>query len=45
MKDQEGNSRGFGFVAYESHEDAQNAVESMNGKDVNGTGNKIQYIF
>lgn len=36
MKDQDGKSRGFGFVAYENHEDAQKAVAEMNGKDIGG---------
>lgn len=36
MKDQEGKSRGFGFVAYENHEDAAKAVDEMNGMDVGG---------
>ncbi|GMM32943.1 polyadenylate-binding protein [Saccharomycopsis crataegensis] len=29
-KDQEGNSKGFGFVNYENHEDAAKAVEKLN---------------
>ncbi|KAJ5183326.1 Polyadenylate-binding protein cytoplasmic and nuclear [Penicillium capsulatum] len=34
--DQEGKSRGFGFVNYSTHESAQAAVEEMNDKDVKG---------
>ncbi|XP_029291000.1 polyadenylate-binding protein 1-like isoform X2 [Cottoperca gobio] len=36
MKDERGRSRGFGFVNYANHEDAQKAVNDMNGKDLNG---------
>ncbi|KAK5863757.1 hypothetical protein PBY51_000764 [Eleginops maclovinus] len=36
MRDERGRSRGFGFVNYASHEDAQQAVDEMNGKDING---------
>ena len=36
MKDRDGNSRGFGFVALEKHEDAQKAVEELNGTEVEG---------
>ncbi|XP_054466027.1 polyadenylate-binding protein 1-like [Anoplopoma fimbria] len=36
MKDERGRSRGFGFVNYFNHEDAQKAVDEMNGKDLNG---------
>ncbi|KAM8862612.1 embryonic polyadenylate-binding protein A-like [Spinachia spinachia] len=41
MKDERGRSRGFGFVNYADHEDAQKAVDEMNGKDLNG---KILYV-
>ncbi|KAL6034097.1 hypothetical protein STEG23_024952 [Scotinomys teguina] len=36
MRDSNGQSRGFGFVNFEKHEEAQKAVDHMNGKDVNG---------
>ncbi|NXD11405.1 PABP4 protein, partial [Nothocercus nigrocapillus] len=36
MTDPTGKSKGFGFVSFEKHEDANKAVEDMNGKDVNG---------
>ncbi|XP_051013068.1 polyadenylate-binding protein 4-like [Acomys russatus] len=36
MKDANGKSKGFGFVSFDSHEAAKNAVEEMNGQDVNG---------
>uniref|UniRef100_F6XMT9 RRM domain-containing protein n=3 Tax=Ciona intestinalis TaxID=7719 RepID=F6XMT9_CIOIN len=36
MRDRDGNSRGFGFVAYDSHEEAQAAVEAMNGQEIEG---------
>ncbi|XP_063065158.1 embryonic polyadenylate-binding protein-like isoform X4 [Engraulis encrasicolus] len=41
MRDERGHSRGFGFVNYENHEDAQKAVEAMNGKELNG---KVLYV-
>lgn len=34
--DDEGKSKGFGFVNYESHDQAQAAVDAMNDKEVNG---------
>ncbi|MFT7816210.1 polyadenylate-binding protein 1-like [Arapaima gigas] len=36
MTDNNGKSKGFGFVSYERHEDAQKAVDEMNGKEING---------
>ncbi|XP_020485158.1 polyadenylate-binding protein 1-like isoform X2 [Labrus bergylta] len=36
MRDERGRSRGFGFVNYANHEDAQKAVDEMNGKEING---------
>uniref|UniRef100_A0A3B4UIB6 Polyadenylate-binding protein n=1 Tax=Seriola dumerili TaxID=41447 RepID=A0A3B4UIB6_SERDU len=36
MTDTTGKSRGFGFVSYEKHEDANKAVEDMNGTELNG---------
>ncbi|XP_026999922.1 polyadenylate-binding protein 4 isoform X2 [Tachysurus fulvidraco] len=36
MTDPMGKSRGFGFVSYEKHEDANKAVEDMNGTELNG---------
>ncbi|KAI3357618.1 hypothetical protein L3Q82_016025, partial [Scortum barcoo] len=41
MKDERGRSRGFGFVNYANHEDAQKAVDEMNGKEING---KMIYV-
>uniref|UniRef100_A0A3B4UPC3 Polyadenylate-binding protein n=1 Tax=Seriola dumerili TaxID=41447 RepID=A0A3B4UPC3_SERDU len=41
MRDERGHSRGFGFVNYANHEDAQKAVDEMNGKEING---KIIYV-
>jgi len=37
MKDQNGTSKGFGFVAYESHEEAQKACEALNGTEIEGS--------
>ncbi|XP_066091254.1 polyadenylate-binding protein 1-like isoform X1 [Saccopteryx bilineata] len=36
MRDNSGHSRGFGFVNFEKHEEAQKAVMDMNGKEVQG---------
>uniref|UniRef100_A0A8C7YTR9 Polyadenylate-binding protein n=1 Tax=Oryzias sinensis TaxID=183150 RepID=A0A8C7YTR9_9TELE len=36
MTDDTGKSKGFGFVSFERHEDAQKAVDDMNGKELNG---------
>ncbi|MEE6509514.1 hypothetical protein FKM82_026630, partial [Ascaphus truei] len=36
MMDEAGRSRGFGFVNFENHEEAQKAVSDMNGKEING---------
>ncbi|CAL1584745.1 unnamed protein product [Knipowitschia caucasica] len=36
MTDATGKSRGFGFVSFERHEDAQKAVDEMNGKEFQG---------
>ncbi|KAM3858376.1 polyadenylate-binding protein 1A-like [Diretmus argenteus] len=41
MTDDSGKSRGFGFVSFERHEDAQRAVDEMNGKEFNG---KLIYV-
>jgi polyadenylate-binding protein len=35
-RDQEGKSRGFGFVNYSTHDSAQAAVDEMNDKEVKG---------
>jgi polyadenylate-binding protein len=34
--DEAGNSKGFGFVNYENHEEAQTAVDSLNDFELNG---------
>ncbi|XP_035887903.1 polyadenylate-binding protein 1-like [Phyllostomus discolor] len=36
MTDESGKSKGFGFVSFRRHEDAQKAVDEMNGKELNG---------
>uniref|UniRef100_A0AAY4EGF2 Polyadenylate-binding protein n=1 Tax=Denticeps clupeoides TaxID=299321 RepID=A0AAY4EGF2_9TELE len=36
MTDDGGKSLGYGFVSFERHEDAQRAVDEMNGKELNG---------
>ncbi|KAL1765792.1 Polyadenylate-binding 4 [Sigmodon hispidus] len=34
MRDPSGKSKGFGFVSYKKREDANKAVEEMNGKEM-----------
>ncbi|XP_054461760.1 polyadenylate-binding protein 1A-like [Anoplopoma fimbria] len=41
MTDDNGKSRGFGFVSFDRHEDAQKAVDELNGKEFNG---KLIYV-
>ncbi|KAI0223533.1 Polyadenylate-binding protein 4 [Lamellibrachia satsuma] len=36
MTDENGRSRGFGFVSFEDHEAAQQAVEDLNNKEADG---------
>lgn len=36
MTDENGKSKGFGFVGFEEHESAQKAVDTLNGKEVDG---------
>ncbi|KAL1661495.1 hypothetical protein EV122DRAFT_266449 [Schizophyllum commune] len=36
QRDEEGRSRGFGFVNYETHEEAQKAVDNLNDKEFHG---------
>ncbi|KAM6248701.1 polyadenylate-binding protein 1-like isoform 1-T1 [Porphyrio hochstetteri] len=41
MMDSTGRSKGFGFVNFEKHEEAQKAVADMNGKEING---RVVYV-
>ncbi|KAJ3326446.1 Protein phosphatase PP2A regulatory subunit B [Blyttiomyces sp. JEL0837] len=36
QRDENGKSKGFGFVNYSNHEDARRAVEEMHEKEING---------
>ena len=36
MKSEEGKSKGFGFVSFDTPEEAQVAVDDLNGKDLEG---------
>ena len=38
MTDDEGESRGFGFVAFNDHDSAQLAVSDLNGKEIDSSG-------
>ena len=33
QRDEQGKSQGFGFINYATHEEAQRAVDAMNGKE------------
>ena len=42
IRDREtGRSRGFGFVTYGSDDDAERAIQSMNGQDLDGRSIKV----
>ncbi|XP_071503943.1 uncharacterized protein [Diadema antillarum] len=42
MKNKEtGESRGFGFITFESSDDASNAIEGMKGKEIEGSTLKV----
>jgi len=36
MKDDEGKSRGFGFINFDDADAAHSAVEALNGKEIDG---------
>lgn len=36
MKDESGKSKGFGFINYDTAEEAERAVQNMNGKEIGG---------
>ena len=44
MRDEEGNSKGFGFVSLEKHEDARKAVEALNGTEIGGVWLKLTFV-
>ena len=40
-----GRSRGFGFVTFENEEDAEKAIQEMNGKEVMGRAIRVNKAF
>jgi len=36
MKEDNGSSKGFGFINYDSHEEADAAIQELNGKEIEG---------
>jgi RNA recognition motif-containing protein len=45
IKDRDtGRSRGFGFVTYEKHEDAEKAVYNMNDQEFDGRTIKVDLV-
>ena len=45
QRDEQGNSKGFGFVSYDSFEAADVAIESMNGQFLMNKAINVQYAF
>ena len=40
-----GYAKGYAFIEYEQRKDAEEAIESMNGKEVSGKVVKIDWAF
>ncbi len=45
MRDEMGNSKGFGFVSYDSFQSADIAIECMNGQYLCNRQISVQYAF
>lgn len=45
QRDEQGNSKGFGFVSYDSFEASDSAIESMNGQFLMNKAVNVQYAF
>ena len=43
--DETGKSKCFGFVSYRDHDQAEKAVENMNGKEVDGKVNLFISLY
>lgn len=43
VRDPSRKSKGFGFVSYEKHKDANDAVEEMNGKEISGKATSVDW--
>ncbi len=41
MDRESGRSKGFGFVTFESDESAQNAIENLDGSDMDGRSVRV----
>ena len=40
-----GYAKGYAFIEYEQRKDAEEAIESMNGKELSGKAIKIDWAF
>lgn len=45
MKDEDGNPKGFGFINFDSPDDAKRAVEAMNGAELGKQHIQLNFDF
>ncbi len=43
VKQQDGRSKGFGFVEFDSHKSAKKAFEAENGRDIDGRAISVDF--